>query len=146
MSALNGLKLVAAKPTHKANPVVQRRHKVIAQLSEQIALAEANQRGETYVSTRTVVVRDKVGGTSQAQTRAKRVKQWWFVSETGRVCLHVRYGNRVLELAKGKNSVEVGTAKELVTVLEAVKAAVTAGELDTQIDAASASVRARFTK
>jgi hypothetical protein len=52
----------------------------------------------------------------------------------------------VLELAKGKNSVEVGTAKELVTVLEAVKAAVTAGELDTQIEAASAAVRARFAK
>jgi hypothetical protein len=67
MSALNGLKLVAAKPTHKANPAVQRRHKVIAQLSEQIALAEANQRGETYVSTRTVVVRDKAAGTSQPE-------------------------------------------------------------------------------
>jgi len=39
MSALTGLKLVSAKPTHKANPAVQRRHKVIAQLSEQIALA-----------------------------------------------------------------------------------------------------------
>jgi len=146
MSALTGLKLVSAKPTNKANPVIQRRHKVLGQLTEQIALAEASQRGESYVSTRTVVVRDKAAGTSQAQTRAKRVKQWWFVSETGRVCLHVRYGNRVLELAKGKNSVEVGTAKELVTVLEAVKAAVTAGELDTQIEAASAAVRARFTK
>jgi hypothetical protein len=146
MSALNGLKLVAASPTHKANPVVQRRQKVLSQLSEQIALAGASVRGESYVSSRTVVVRDEATGTSQTKTRAKRVKQWWFVSETGRVCLQVRYGNRVLELAKGKNSVEVGAAKDLVSVLEVVKSAVTAGELDTQIEAASAAVRERFAK
>jgi hypothetical protein len=41
MSALTGLKLVAAKPTHKANPVIQRRHKVLGQIGEQIALAES---------------------------------------------------------------------------------------------------------
>jgi hypothetical protein len=51
-----------------------------------------------------------------------------------------------LELAKGKNSVEVGAVKDLLTVLEVVKSAVTAGELDTQIEAASAAVRERFAK
>jgi len=58
----------------------------------------------------------------------------------------VRYGTRVLELAKGKNSIEVGTVAELVPVLETVKKCVEAGELDPQIETASAAVRERFEK
>ena len=43
-----------------------------------------------------------------------------------------------------KNSIEVGNAAELMTVLSAVKTAVEAGDLDAQIDSASAAVRERF--
>ena len=60
------------------------------------------------------------------------------------MCLQVRYGTRVLELAKGKNSIEVGSGTELLAVLETVKKSVELGELDTQIEAASAAVRERF--
>ena len=62
------------------------------------------------------------------------------------VCVQVRYGTRVLELAKGKNSIEVANGDELLNVLETVKRCVEAGELDSQIDAASNAVRARFVK
>jgi len=58
----------------------------------------------------------------------------------------VRYGTRVLELAKGKNSIEVANGTELLSVLETVKRCVEAGELDVQIDAASNAVRERFVK
>ena len=101
------MKLVAAKASNKSTPAAQRRTKVLVQLDEQLALAAAQARGESYAATRTVVVRDKATGASSAQTRTKRIKQWWFTSDTGRVCLHIRYGNRVLDLAKGKNSVPV---------------------------------------
>ena len=73
-----------------------------------------------------------------------KAKASGIVSDTGKVCLQVRYGTRVLELAKGKNSIEVGTAAELLTVLSTVKSAVEAGDLDAQIYAASAAVRERF--
>ena len=69
-----------------------------------------------------------------------------FIADTGRVCVQVRYGTRVLELAKGKNSIEVANGDELLSVLETVKRCVEAGELDAQIDAASNAVRARFVK
>jgi hypothetical protein len=49
-----------------------------------------------------------------------------------------------LELAKGKNSIEVANGDELLSVLETVKRCVEAGELDAQIDVASNAVRARF--
>ena len=74
----------------------------------------------------------------------KRIKQWWFVAENGKVCIQVRYGTRVLELAKGKNSIEVGNGNELVSVLETIKKCIENGELDTQIEAASAAICERF--
>jgi hypothetical protein len=76
----------------------------------------------------------------------KRVKAWWFVAENGKLALSIRYGTKLLELAKGKWAVEVGSDKELVPVLQVLKDAVLAGELDAQIDAASLKLREGFDK
>jgi len=146
MSAFNGLKLVAAKRPQSASPIVLRRNKLSNQLWEQIELARASAEGKTFAPMRVRSVLDKATGLHNSLERAKRVKQWWFTADTGRVCLQVRYGTRVLELAKGKNSIDVGSSAELLGVLETVKKCVELGELDTQIEAASAAVRARFTK
>ena len=144
MSALTGLKLVAAKRPQAATPIVQRRNKLSNQLFQQIELARCLSEGKTYAPTRLRNTKDKLTGERRTVEAVKRVKQWWFVADTGKVCLQVRYGTRVIELAKGKNSIEVGNAAELMTVLAAVKSAVEAGDLDAQIDAASAAVRERF--
>ena len=76
----------------------------------------------------------------------KRVKEWFWVNETGKLNLAVRYGSKVLELAKGKNAIELTTGDELIAVLAKLKAAVLAGELDAQIEAASGALRAGFGK
>ena len=89
-------------------------------------------------------VKDKETGERKTVEAFKRVKAWWFTAENGRICLQVRYGTKVLELAKGKNSIDVGTVADLLPVLETVKKCVEAGELDAQIDAASIAVRERF--
>ena len=144
MSVLTGLKLVAAKRPQAATPIVQRRNKLSNQLFQQIELARCLSEGKTYAPMRLRNIKDKLTGERRTVEAVKRVKQWWFVADTGKVCLQVRYGTRVIELAKGKNSIEVGNAAELMTVLTAVKTAVEAGDLDSQIDAASAAVRERF--
>ena len=144
MSAMTGLKLVAAKRPQAAPPIVQRRNKLSNQLFQQIELARCLSEGKTYAPMRLRNIKDKLTGERRTVEAVKRVKQWWFVADTGKVCLQVRYGTRVIELAKGKNSIEVGNAAELMTVLTAVKTAVEAGDLDAQIDAASAAVRERF--
>jgi hypothetical protein len=146
MSALNGLKFVSAKRPQNAAPIVQRRNKLSNQLFEQIELARNMGEGKLYAPLRMRSVKDKYTGERKLVEAIKRVKQWWFVADNGRVCLQVRYGTRVLELAKGKNSIEVGTVAELLPALETVKKCVEAGELDAQIDAASAAVRERFKK
>ncbi len=146
MSAFNGLKFIAAKRPHAASPIQLRRNKLVSQLCEQIELARAGAEGRSYAPTRMRNVKDKVTGERRTVQAVKRVKQWWFTADSGRVCLQVRYGTRVLELAKGKNSIDVGTNAELLSVLDTVKKCVELGDMDTQIDAASAAVRARFVK
>jgi hypothetical protein len=58
----------------------------------------------------------------------------------------VRYGSKVLELAKRKNAIELASGEELIAALHSLKAAVLAGELDAQIEAASGQLRAGFKK
>ncbi len=146
MSVLTNLKLVAAKKPAKQPPVVQRRNKLSNKLWEQLQLARAEMSGETYAPTRRRTVKDPETGLRKSIDVPKRVKPWWFVSETGKVCLSVKYGNKVLELAKGKSAIEVANPDELIKTLETIKAATDSGELDTQISSAAGSLRDGFLK
>jgi hypothetical protein len=74
----------------------------------------------------------------------KRVRAWWWTAENGKVCMHVRYGTKTIELAKGKTAIEIGALDDLIPALEMLKAAVAAGELDGQIEAVSGQMRSGF--
>jgi hypothetical protein len=76
----------------------------------------------------------------------KRIREWWFKNEQGKMCVSVKYGTQVIELAKGKCSIEVDSAAALIKALELVKQAVEVGELDAQINHASINVRKHFDK
>jgi ABC-type phosphate/phosphonate transport system ATPase subunit len=144
MTALAGLKLTAAQKPTQMTPIQQRRNKLAKRLWEQAELARAQQAGTTFAPTRfRSVVQNDTGQRIQVE-QAKRIKQWWFVADTGKLVLSVRYGTKLLELAKGKWAVEVGSEKDLVPTLELLKGAVLAGELDTQIEAASIKLRDGF--
>ena len=82
--------------------------------------------------------------TSVEQTR--KVRPFWFRAESNKLCVQLRYGTKVLDFAKGKNSVEVANDAELVSVLETLKKAVESGELDAQMATASEAVMVRFKK
>ena len=144
MTALNGLKLTGAhKPTYMS-PIQQRRNKLAKRLWEQMELAKAEQTGTTFAPTRFRSVKDAETGVRKQVETNKRVKAWWFVAENGKLVLSVRYGTKVLELAKGKWAVEVVADKDLVPTLQLLKDAVLAGELDAQIEAASDKLREGF--
>ena len=138
------LKLTAAKkPTH-ISPALQRRLKLLRRIDEQIALATAQQNGSTYAATRLRSYIDTDTGLRKTTEVPKTVKAWSFVADNGKLCVHIRYGARVLELAKGKSAIEVANSKDLVPTLELIKQAVTNGELDAQMEAASTSLRKGF--
>lgn len=142
MSVLASLKLIAAKQKQEINPPLQRRLKLLAKLDEQIALAKATAEGMVYTPMRSKRVKDAAGNVSVVQI-PKRLKAWFWPTDAGKMCVTVRYGNRVVELSKGRTAVET-TAAELDAVLATVKKAVEAGELDAQIEAVSAGVRKGF--
>ena len=143
MSALNGLKLTAAQKPTNVPAVQQRRNKLVKRLWEQAELAKALTAGTNYAAKKLKTITDAEGVRKQVET-SKRVKAWWFVADNGKLSLSVRYGTKVLELAKGKFAVEVGSEKDLAGVLDVIKAAVLAGELDAAIEGAANKLRAGF--
>ncbi len=146
MSALANLKLVAAKkPTH-LSPVVIRRNKVIDRLHEQLEMAKARQEGRIYAPTRMRSVKNAETGVKTTIETTKRLKQWWWVTDNGKVCVSLRYGAKIIEIAKGKTAVELASEKELVATLEILKQAVESGELDAQIEAVAGTARNGFRK
>ena len=145
MSALATLKLSTAKKSQAMTPAVQRRAKLSRKLWEQIELAKATSTGNTFVLRRFKNVRD-ADGTSRSVELPKKVRQWWWTADNGKLALNVRYGSRVIELSKGKSTVEIASAEDLVPTLELIKRAVEAGELDAQIEAAGIKLREGFVK
>ncbi len=145
MSALNGLKMVTAKRIATLSPVANRRSKLCSKLNEQMELAKAQAEGRLYAPTKLKMVTDAASGERRSVESAKRVKQWWW-DANGKINLSVRYGAKVIELAKGKNAVELGKPGDLIPTLLLIKQAVEAGELDAQIESASTKLRAGFVK
>jgi len=144
MSILSNLKIVASKKSKGLSPSLQRRNKLSNKLYEQILLAQAQKDGRTFAPVRLKSVVDKETGERRTVERAKRVREWWYINDAGKINVVVKYGSKQIELSKGKNAVEVANGDELLKVLEALKAAVDAGELDSQIEAISVALRRGF--
>ena len=144
MSTLGTLKLTAeTKPQHIA-PVQQRRNKLSHRLWEQIQLAKSQIEGKEFMVKKYRSFKDQETGLRKQLEVPKRIRPWWFISANGKVCISIKYGTSVLELAKGKPSVEVDSPQDLVKALETIKVAVESGELDSQIELASTNLRAGF--
>ena len=130
MELLKTLKLTRYQRNSTHNPVLQRRIKLAAGTSERIRLA--NNPNYKPISVRAVA--GNSGDVREVEV-SKRVLRWWRVGADGTVQLTVRYGSRVLELAKGMDAVELASTDELVPVLEQFKAAAERGEMDDMIAA-----------
>ena len=144
MSALTALKLVALKkPVHQP-AIVIRRNKLSSRVWEQIQLAKGQMSGTPFVLMKFRSIKDKETGVRKQVEVPKRIKPWWFQTEEGKVCVSIRYGSWIIELAKGKPSIQVDSGDDLVKALETVKIAVEAGDLDSQIELASSSLGSGF--
>jgi hypothetical protein len=125
MSFISSLKLTEYKPQQVNGGVFARRRKLLEKLEQQIQLAT----NPDYAPSKTVWVQGEDGIERKAEV-AKRVKRWWVENLDGTVTLTVRYGSRPIELAKGKNAIELAGLDEVGKVLVGIKQAVFDGELD----------------
>jgi hypothetical protein len=124
-SLMKSLTLAPLPRLTAADPVIQRRAKLIVRLQQQIALAQDPQ----FTLTRQKWIADETG-VKQLRELRKKVRAWWRTDATGAVVLTVRYGAKPIEFEKGKAAIAVGKKDRLVQTIETVIAAVEAGELD----------------
>ncbi len=145
MTFIAKLKLVASKRERNLSPIVVRRNKLASKIEEQLQLATAQKEGRLYAHKRIKTVTNDAGERVAIET-TKRVKEWFWTTPANKINLSVRYGSKTLELAKGKNAIELSTGDELLATLSLLKDAVIAGELDEAITNASDKLRAGFSK
>jgi len=83
-------------------------------------------------------------GTVRSVERDKRIKPWWFTSNSGTLCVQVFYGSKILELASGKTAIEARDLAHVIEILGLIKHEVELGTLDAAIETASHLLRSRF--
>jgi hypothetical protein len=143
---LTQLKLSDARKPNQVPQVVQRRNKLAKRVWQQIELAKAQAQGAEYRVAKFKSYTDTATGVRRQVEAHVSVKPWWFTTQAGKLAVSVRYGSRVLELAKNKYAVEVAAETDLIKTLDVIKTAVLAGELDAQIDVAATKLRAGFAR
>lgn len=147
MSTLNSLKLVASKKHQSLAPIVLRRNKLVSKLHEQLELCEAQKAGNTYAPKRLKTYTNKHTGERMTVETVKRVREWFWIGDTGKINLAVKYGSKTLPLnKKGANAIELSSGDELINTLKSLKIAVMNGELDDAINDMSLATRQAFGK
>ena len=142
---LSSLKITNVVRQIKTDTVEFRRTKLIKKIEEQISLATAQKNGELFTVKRLKNVKDEASGTTSQIEVSKRINAWFWV-DNSKTYLQIKYGTKVLELQKGKNTIECASADDLVKTFGIVKSSVANGELDAVIEVASVKVRERFGK
>ena len=145
MSTLNTLKLVASKKHTTVSPVVHRRNKLVSKLHEQIEMCEAKKAGQNYAPKKLKTFTNKQTGERMTAEVTKRVKEWFWINDAGKINLAIKYGAKTLSLnKKGANAIELATGDELINTLKSIKVAVLNGELDDAITEVSNATKAAF--
>ena len=147
MSIVTNLKLITTEKRTAISPVMQRRTKLLTKVQEQLELCEAQRNQQTYAPKRIKTITNKETGERMSVETVKRVKEWFWVAENGKINLVVKYGAKTLPLnKKGANAIELTNGTELLGTLHKLKDAVIAGELDEAIAEVSNATRKAFKK
>lgn len=116
------LNLVPVKKPDQQNPVVLRRERLLKSINRQLDLVQKYRMGE----------------------RTTRV--WFWIDEEGNYFLPIKYGKHVLELGKGKFSIQCSSLNDVENSLESVKSFVMKGEFDQVLTEISREIRKKFGK
>lgn len=136
MIQLADVKLVSAvRPTFQ-NPVTLKRSKFISRVSEQLEIANHLMKGEQIPFTS---FHDPV-----SLKRPRKVSPWWWIDKDGKYLMTIKYGSKVIELAKGKTAVQSDSLDQVIEILQSLKLATSNGELDHHLSQASELIRKKF--
>ncbi len=113
-----------------ASPEIRVRSKMLEGLDVQIAAAEAQANGETYIKRAHRWITDTETGVRVRKEVPVRFNRWHWRDESGKVFIQLRYGNKPLELKKGKPTIELAGDDELLPTLRGLREAIVEGEFD----------------
>ena len=136
MIQLADVKLVSAVRPTIQDPVALKRTKFISRVSEQLEVANHLMKGEQIPFTS---FHDPV-----TLKRPRNVSPWWWIDKDGKYLMAIKYGSKVIELAKGKSAVQAETLDQIIEVLKSLKLATSNGELDLHLTQASELIRKKF--
>ena len=147
MSIVTNLKLITTVKSSSVSPVLVRRNKLLAKVQEQLDMCEAKRNQQPYAPKRLKTVVNKETGERTTVETIKRVKEWFWITEDGKINLAVKYGAKTLPLnKKGANAIELMNGTALIGTLHKLKEAVIAGEFDDAISEVSDATRKAFKK
>lgn len=132
-STLSKLKLTARPDKPVLNPLQTKRNKLIARLEEQKAMATCHLENESYTAYKEVWLTDEESGEKRKVKQPKKVRAWFYQVD-GVYYFEIRYGNKALDLQKGKPAIQIGKAENLLTTIDTIIEAVKQGELDTHLN------------
>ncbi len=142
LSQLNIVKSI--RPHHQ--PIAQlRRNKLISKLHIQLLNIQSKIKGENYFVTKTHKVK-KDNGDMVEILRQRKIREWWYESDDGKLIFEIKYGIKKLEFEKGKNGIEASTLTELEKAVETLKKAVAEGELDDSLNSVADIISRRIHK
>ena len=125
MTMLKSLTLTALPKQQLNNPVIMRRAKLIARIEEQKALLS----DPLYMAVDQKWMRTPEGR-KELVARKRKVRKWWREDATGAVYISIKYGQKKLEIEKGKPAIVVAEKSGIADVLDLLLNATRAGELD----------------
>ena len=147
MSIVTNLKLITTAKRTAISPVMQRRTKLLAKVQEQLELCEAQRNQQTYAPKRIKTITNKETGERMTVETVKRVREWFWIGDTGKINLAIKYGAKTLPLnKKGANAIELTNGDELIATLKELKIATANGEFDDAITEVSEATRQGFGK
>ena len=133
MQHLSKLSLTVTSQKQPVSPVAKKRLNLLRKLELQIQAAEAELRDEEFLEEIRKWVRGEDGEREQV-TEKRPIRKWWWQHHTGAWMLTLKDGAKPLLLMEDKNSIEIGEITNLVEVLQTVRSAVLAGELDDALE------------
>jgi hypothetical protein len=136
MSFIAKLNLKTVQRAMQKDPLIARRNKLLAGITEQKLLLDAMARGEQAQVKKNRWRKNEAGERVSVET-TKLIRPWFFQQDNGWY-VQCRYGSRILNISAKSNAVFVNKLDEVGGVLKAFEAAANGGELDGAITGAIA--------
>ena len=103
--------------------------------------------GNIYAPKKLKSFTDRHTGERKTMEITKKIKEWYWTNDTGKISLYVKYGSKLLSLnKKGNNAIECANTDDLIETLTTLKKIVANGELDDAITSISKATRLGFGK